>query len=143
MSESPIPADGWIAVGRTDNTRYFRGEPDVLFVVPDDGMKDDGPSAAMNADFQIRFARNLGRRVAVVVHMTSLLSQDADARRVYAARMEPTEFYAAALVAANPISRAIASFFLGLTKPSFPTRVHDSYASALAWSDTLRASTTT
>jgi hypothetical protein len=143
MPDAPIPADGWTPVGRTSNTRYFRGAPDVLFVIPDDGVKDDGASAEINADFQIRFARELGHPVAVVVHMTSLLSQDADARRVYASRMDISDFYAAALVAGNPISRAIASFFLGLTKPKFPTRVHDSFESALAWIDSVRAGTTT
>ena len=143
MSEPLVPADGWISVGRTADTRYFRKDPDVLFVVPDNGSKDTGASAEGNADFQIRFAQEFGRPVAVVVRMTSLLSQDADARRVYAARMEPTHFYAAALVATSPISRAIASFFLGLTKPKFPTRVHDSYESALDWISAIRASTTT
>ena len=138
MSELSIPPIGWTAVGRTTNTRYFHTEPDILFVVPDDGLRDDGESAGANAEFQIEFARNLGRRVALVVRMTSLRSQDAAARRVYAERMELEHFYAAALVAANPISRAIASFFLGLTKPRFPTRVHDSYDSAIEWIGTVR-----
>jgi hypothetical protein len=138
MNEPTIPAAGWTAVGRTANTRYFHAPPDILFVVPDEGLQDDGPSAVMNADFQTRFAHDLGRPVAVVVRMTSLLSQDAAARRAYAERMDPRDFFAAALVAANPISRAIASFFLGLTRPRFPTRVHDSYDSAVAWVATVR-----
>ena len=138
MSDLSQPPIGWTAVGRTENTRYFHAEPDILFVVPDDGMRDDGPSAEANAEFQIAFAQNLGRRVAVVVRMTSLRSQDAAARRVYAERMTLDHFYAAALVAASPISRAIASFFLGLTQPRFPTRVHESYDAAVAWIGTVR-----
>jgi hypothetical protein len=56
--------------------------------------------------------------------------------------MDPTDFFAAGLVAENAISRAIASFFLGLTRPRFPTRVHDSYASAVAWINSLRPNPT-
>ncbi|HEY5218305.1 MAG TPA: hypothetical protein VIJ16_00790 [Gemmatimonadaceae bacterium] len=138
MVEVPKPTADSVPVGRTANTQYFRVDPDILIVLPDTNLKDDGPSARMNTDFQIRFARELGRPVAVVVHMTSLLSQDSEARRIYAERMEPTQFFAAALVAANPISRAIASFFLGLTKPRFPTRVFGSYDAALEWAATMR-----
>ncbi len=133
MAEAPSPSDSWTSVGRTSNTQYHRAEPDVLIVLPDANLKDDGPSAMMNADFQLAFARAAGRPVAVVVQMTSLLSQDGAARRVYAERMEPKLFFAAALVATNPMSRAIASFFLGLTKPKIPTRVFDSFDAALAW----------
>lgn len=138
MTEPANPTAASTPVGRTANTRYFRVDPDILIVLPDADLKDDGPSAVMNTDFQIRFARETGRPVAVVVHLTSLLSQDSEARRIYAERMDPALFYAAALVASNPISRAIASFFLGLTKPKFPTRVHESYDAAVAWVETLR-----
>jgi hypothetical protein len=133
MTDLPAPVPGCVPVGRTDNTRYYRLDPDVLFVLPEPGLRDDGPSAVMNANFQIKYARDLGRRVAVVVHLTSLAGQDAEARRVYSERMEATLFYAAALVAGRPISRAIASFFLGLTKPKFPTSVHPSFDTALDW----------
>lgn len=133
MAHSTAPLDGWKAVGRTANTQYFLVDPDILVVLPDANLKDDGASATMNADFQLAFARQLGRPVAVVVQMSRLLSQDGEARRIYAERVDPASFYAAALVASSPMSRAIASFFLGLTKPKIPTRVHDSFASALAW----------
>lgn len=133
-----LPADGCVPVGRMGNTAYFRLAPDILFVIPDDGARDDGMSAAINVDFQTQFARGVGAPVALVVRMTSLMSQDADARRVYAARMDPQLFYAAALVAENPISRAIASFMIGLNKPLFPTRVLDSYASAITWVESHR-----
>jgi len=142
MIESPPPVAGAMPVGRTDNTSYFRLDPDLLIVLPDTGLKDNGASAIANTDFQLRYAAELGRPVAVVVHMTSLLSQDADARHTYAERMDPALFYAAALVAGNPISRAIASFFLGLTKPKIPTRVHPSYDAAIAWAATMRPAET-
>lgn len=133
MAQVTAPLDGWKAVGKTTNTQYFLVDPDVLVVMPDANLKDDGASATMNTDFQLAFARQFGRRLAVVVQMSRLLGQDADARRVYAERIDSSLFYAAGLVASSAMARAIASFFLGLTKPPIPTRVHDSFASALAW----------
>ena len=141
MTDTSAPLPGCVPVGRTENTRYYHLDPDVLFVLPEPGVTDDGPSAVMNANFQIKFARDLGRRVAVVVHLTSLAGQDAEARRVYSERMESKLFYAAALVAGRPISRAIASFFLGLTKPKFPTTVHPSFEHAIQWIETVREPT--
>jgi hypothetical protein len=53
--------------------------------------------------------------------------------------MDPQVFFAAALVVANPLARAIGSFFLGLTRPGVPTKLFDSIDAALAWVDTQRA----
>jgi hypothetical protein len=140
-ARASTPNQGWTPVGETLNTRYYRTEPDVLVVIPHPGLKDDGESARINTDYQIDFARQAGKRCAVVVQMTSLLSQDADARRIYAERIGPELFFAAALVATNPISRAIASFFLGLSKPKIPTRVFESFDAALDWVAELRNGT--
>lgn len=134
----PTRHGDWDPVGRTANTAYFRAAPDVLIVIPDEGLKDDAESARANVAFQTRFASQSGRRCAVVVRMTSLLSQDGEARRVYAKEMKLELFFAAALVASNAISRAIASFFLGLTKPAMPTRVFEDFDAALGWVDEMR-----
>ncbi|MBZ5557557.1 MAG: hypothetical protein LAO77_09830 [Acidobacteriia bacterium] len=138
MAPPVVPAE-WKPVGSTINTRYFEAGRDVLIVMPEQGLKDDGPSARANMDFQTRHALASGRRCAVVVMMSSLVSQDGDARRVYAAGMDPKVFFAAALVVTNPLARAIGSFFLGLTRPGVPTRLFESIESALAWVDTQRA----
>src|SRR5512143_3645527 len=107
-------------VGSTSNTEY-RTKPDardILIVLPHSGLRDDGASARMNIDFQVKYAQSVGRPCAVVVHLASLMSQDAEARRVYAAAMTPDHFFAASLVVSSPISRAIGSFFLGLSRPA-------------------------
>ena len=130
----------WKPVGSTSNTDYKTklGAEDILIVLPRPDLRDDGPSARMNVEFQINYARSTGRRCAVIVHLGSLTSQDAEARRAYAAAMTPDVFFAASLVVTNPISRAIGSFFLGLTRPGVPTKMWGDFAKAIAWAESMR-----
>lgn len=127
-----------IEVGRTVNTDYFLAKEDVLVVMPRPGTKDDGDTARANVRFQLDYAHKVGRRIGTIVVVSNLLSQDAAARRVYANEMDPELFFAAALVVSNQLSRAIASFFLGLAKPAFPTRMFEGIEQALAWLDAQR-----
>ncbi len=120
----------WTPIGQTSNTRYYHVDEDIMIVVPDQGLKDNGPSALVNAEFQKNYQEKLGRICASIVFISSLLSQDSEARRVYSEKMN---FFAAALIVTNPISRAIGSFFLGLSKPKFPTKLFDNYENAVAW----------
>ncbi len=61
------------------------------------------------------------------------MSQDAAARRVYAEEMDPRLVHGTALVVSNPLSRAIGSFFLGLTKPRIPVALFPSVEAAVPW----------
>ena len=99
----------WKPLGRTYNTHYYLLSDDVLIVLPDQGLRDDGASAQVNIDFQSAYARMLGRRCCVIVVLDSLTSQDSAARRIYAAGMQPSLFYAAALIVTSPLARAIGS----------------------------------
>jgi len=129
---------GFRRLGRTVNTEYALAADDVMVVIPDAGLKDDEASARANIEFQQGYATRIGRRCAVVVLLSRLLSQDAGARRVYAQGMDPALFFASALVVSNPLSRAMGSFFLGLTRPRTPTRLFDTVEAALAWVESLR-----
>lgn len=133
MIPAPFVSEQWKPAGRTYNTRYFQASDDVLIVLPEPGLKDDGASARINVEFQTNYARSLGRPCAVIVVLDSLSSQDSEARRIYAASMEPQLFFAAALIVTNPLARAIGSFFLGLSRPPFPTQLFDSIAAAHEW----------
>ena len=127
-------------VGNTSNTEY-RTKPDardILIVLPRSGLRDDGASARMNIDFQVKYAESVGRPCAVIVHLASLMSQDTEARRVYAAAMTPDHFFAASLVVSSPISRAIGSFFLGLSRPAVPTKMWGDIDKAIAWAESVR-----
>jgi hypothetical protein len=137
MAPLTVP-EQWKPLGRTYNTHYYLLADDVLIVLPDQGLRDDGASARVNIDFQSAYARMLGRRCCVVVVIDSLTSQDSEARRIYAAGMQPSLFYAAALIVTNPLARAIGSFFLGLTRPAVPTKLFESVEDAANWVVTQR-----
>lgn len=138
MTPPPIVPEPWKPLGRTHNTRYYLLADDVLVVLPDKGLRDDGASARVNIDYQTAYARMVGRRCCVIVVIDSLTSQDSEARRIYAAGMQPSLFYAAALIVTSPLARAIGSFFLGLTKPAVPTKLFESVDAAAAWVATQR-----
>jgi hypothetical protein len=138
MTPPPSVPEQWKPLGRTHNTSYYLLSEDVVIVLPDKGLKDDGPSARVNLDFQTAYARLLGRRCCVIVVLDSLTSQDSEARRIYAGGMLPTLFYAVALIVTNPLARAIGSFFLGLTRPAVPTKLFESVGDAAAWVATER-----
>jgi hypothetical protein len=138
MTPPLIVPEQWKPLGRTYNTQYYLLAEDVVIVLPDKGLKDDGPSARVNIDYQTAYARLVERRCCVIVVLDSLTSQDSEARRIYAAGMQPTLFYAVALIVTNPLARAIGSFFLGLTRPAVPTRLFESVDDAAAWVATQR-----
>ncbi|HMB79208.1 MAG TPA: hypothetical protein VKI43_04050 [Vicinamibacterales bacterium] len=138
MTPPPIVPEQWKPLGRTFNTHYFLLSDDVLIVLPDKGLQDDGASARVNMDYQTAYARLVGKRCCVIVVIDSLTSQDSEARRIYAAGMNPALFYAVALIVSNPLARAIGSFFLGLTRPPVPTKLFETVEDAAAWVVTQR-----
>jgi len=138
MTPPPIVPEQWKPLGRTFNTHYFLLADDVMIVLPDKGLQDDGASARVNMDYQTAYARLVNKPCCVIVVIDSLTSQDSEARRIYAAGMQPSMFYAVALIVTNPLARAIGSFFLGLTRPPVPTRLFESVEDAAAWVATQR-----
>jgi hypothetical protein len=128
----------WKNVGRTSNTSYYLAKPDMLIILPDAGLKDNAASAKENTEFQIAFAQKTGRPLGLVVYMTSLLSQDADARRIYSS-MDKSLFIGSALVVSNPLARAIGSFFLGLARPAFPAKLVGSIQEGIIWLESLNS----
>jgi hypothetical protein len=132
MAERASLHPAWTKIGRSSNTAYYQAGDDVLIVLPDAGLKDDETSARENVAFQVQFAEGLGRRVGLVVNLSSLLSQDSAARRVYSS-LDPRLFRGSALVVRNPLARAIGSFFMGLSRPKFPAKLVESIDDGIAW----------
>jgi hypothetical protein len=126
------------AVGAQGNTEYWTCGPDILVVVPAPGYKDTVELARANMEWQHAFARSLGRKCGLVVVMNNLLSQDAESRRVYSEGMLPELFYGSALVVGNPLSRAIGSFFIGLSKPAVPLTLVSSIEEGISWLQGIR-----
>jgi len=125
-------------VGDTFNTQYFMFEPDLLVVNPTPGYKDNVDAARSNMEWQQTFARNLGRKCGLVVVLNHLLSQDAESRKVYSDGLLPELFYGSALVVGNPLSRAIGSFFIGLSRPVIPLTLVKSIEDGIAWLGTIK-----
>jgi hypothetical protein len=136
MAEIPTINPDWKSAGRTSNTSYYMAGDDALIVLPDTGLKDNAASARENTAFQLDVAKRLGRPLGLVVYLTSLLGQDAEARKVYAA-LDKEMFSGSALVVSNPLARAIGSFFLGLSRPAFPAKLVGTIEEGIAWISTL------
>lgn len=126
------------SVGNTVNTDYTIADPDILIATPKPGTVDSPELAKINVEFQTNYARDLGKPCCVVVTVDNLLAQDAQTRRVYTEGIGEPLLYGLALVVGNPLGRAIASFFMGLSRPKMPTKMFDSIESAVAWAQTIR-----
>jgi hypothetical protein len=126
-------------IGKTTNTVTYtlEAEPDLLLIVPLEGTMDNARDARENVTFFHNYARSLGRPCGCVVIMTNMLSQEAEARRAYG-EIDPRLFFAAALVVESALSRALGSFFIGLSRPVVPTKLFDSVENALEWLKTMR-----
>ncbi len=126
-------------IGKTTNTDVYIAEsdPDLLIIVPPTDTVDNIKDARENVAFYTNYARSLGKPCGSLIIMTNLLSQDAETRRVYA-DMDTNLFFAAALVVENALSRALGSFFIGLSRPEIPTRLFDTIDKAIDWLKIMR-----
>lgn len=126
-------------VGKTPNTVIYivESEPDIILIVPREGTMDNAQDAHENVVQFHNYARRLGKPCASVVIMSKMLSQEPEARRAYT-EIDPSLFYAGALVVENALSRALGGFFVGLTRPRVPTRLFDSVDNAVEWVRTMR-----
>ena len=122
------------------NADYFIYAPDILVVVPTPGYKDNAESARASVLWQQNFARNLGIRCGMVVVISNLLTQDAECRRIYSEAMLPELFYGNALVVNSLLTRAIGSFFIGLSKPVIPLTLTESIEAGITWLENLKKS---
>ncbi len=126
-------------IGKTTNTVTYTIEtdPDIVIIVPLEGTMDNAKDAQENVAFLHQYARAIGKPVGVVVIMANMRSQDAEARRAYA-DVDPNLAYGAGLVVENALSRALGSFFIGLSRPMVPTKLFDSLENAIEWLRTMR-----
>lgn len=126
-------------VGHTTNTVVYIAEtdPDILIIVPRDGTVDTGQDARENVAYYHEYSRTFGQPCASVVIMSNMLGQEPEARRAYT-EIDPDLVYAGALVVESALSRALGSFFIGLTRPKVPTRLFNSLESATEWIKTMR-----
>ncbi len=123
----------WTFLGQSCNSRYFEIEAGLLAAVPQVGARDDLASARDNLAFQHAYWRRHGRPGAAVVFFDNMVSQNKDARHVYASESDAALMLGTALVGGTMLSRAMGSFFLGLTRPRTPVKMFKDTGAALGW----------
>jgi hypothetical protein len=126
-------------IGETTNTEVYIAEPDndILIIVPRKGTADTAQHARENVQFTARYVHSVGKKCASVIVMANLIAQDAETRRIYA-DMNAELYYGAALVVENALSRAMASFFIGLSRPVTPIKLFDTLEKAMEWLRSIR-----
>ncbi len=129
---TPPDTSAWHLAGRTMNSRYFAVEPGILACVPDPMSADTAESARENAQFQELYWVQRWERGTCIVFFDYLVDQTAQARRVYATYPFENQL-ATALVGGTALSRAIASFFTGLSQPATRTKFFGTLADAAEW----------
>ena len=81
-----------------------------------------------------------GRKVAVLVDLRQLKSQDRETRAFYASARSVAFTKCCALLINSSLSKVLGSFFMGFNKPPYPTRLFTSPEEAEAWLATFDVS---
>jgi hypothetical protein len=126
-------------IGSTTNTVVYTidSDPDILIIVPREGTIDTVEDARENVAYYHSYAHSLGKPCGSVVILANVLSQDVEARRVYQ-EWDTNLFFAGGLVVENALSRALGSFFIGLSRPNVPTQLFGTIDNAIEWLRTMR-----
>ena len=130
---------GWKWVADHGNSRYFAPVDGVLAAVPHEGTIDTAETARQNQDFQHAYFEKLGRAGVIVIYFDLIKELNKDARTVYT-QSDPRYLRGVALVGGTLLSRAMASFFMGIiSPPPIPLKMFASTEDALSWARDLLA----
>lgn len=121
------------SVGGTAAGRYVALADDVLLAIPRPGYMQTEAGARASLAEATRIIRERGRRHVLVILMDGVASQDGASRKVWQEEVDPGVLCAMVLVAKSLLARAIGSFFIGLRRPTIPTRMTTSVDDALRW----------
>ena len=94
--------------------------------------------AKENVDAQERIRDSLNKeKTRVLIDMTTVTEITKEARDYFANERTGSIQRAAALLIGSPVSRVIGNFFMGLNKPSYPTRLFTDPQKAIKWLQTF------
>ncbi len=125
-------------VGSMAGADYYLADSDILLVIPSSGYHDSPELARRSADFMNECAHKIGGKVGTVVVMSNVLTQDAETRRVYQNLAGNGLYFGLVLVVDSALSRALASFIIGFSKPPIPTQLFESVEKGIEWLRTIR-----
>ena len=120
-------------VGGTAAGCYRRIAPDVLLAVPNSDYVQVESDARRSLEEMNRLAREAKRRQALLILVDRVRSQDAGSRRVWQRELDPALVCCLGLVTDSLLGRAIASFFIGLRRPTLPTKLFPTIMAGLRW----------
>ncbi|MCH9682796.1 MAG: hypothetical protein K0V04_15275 [Deltaproteobacteria bacterium] len=129
---------GWDSVGETSNTAYYVDHRGVLLALPHRGAHDTKTTAVENLAFQKAHFRSRNDPPVVAIFFDRLASQDRMARKAYADDPSSQWSLGFALIGGTMLTRAMGSFFLGLTRPDAPLKMFKNITSARPWIDSLQ-----
>ncbi len=125
-------------VGTYIDTDYYLAGPDILLVIPRAEFHDTPELARKTSDYMNDFARAAGKKLGTVVVLTNVLTQDAETRRVYQSLAGNGLYFGLALVVDSALSRALAGFFMGFSKPTIPTQLFGTVEKGIEWLKTIQ-----
>lgn len=129
--------DTWQLLPSTESGSYYRIAGNVIAAVPKPGFQQSAASAQRSMDALDTIAQAGGHKLAVVVLVDRVVSQDSAARRVWSVPRPDECRCAQALVCSTLLARAIGSFFLGLSRGAVPTRMFADVESATRWAEEM------
>ncbi len=74
-----------------------------------------------------------GKKTPALIDIRNIKSVDREARIHYAGAATGNIFTAAALLIDSPMTKTIGNFFLGINKPTVPTKLFSSEEEAISW----------
>lgn len=115
----------------TDLFTVWLGEDGILY----DTIKPDSVFGKKEAKALLDAYHTVSPGVArpVFHEMSAIRSADRAAREEVASPYGQEQIKALAIIIRSPVSRVLGNFFIGLNKPSFPTRLFTNYDEAKAW----------
>ncbi|MEM1029796.1 MAG: hypothetical protein AAGA56_00830 [Myxococcota bacterium] len=117
-------------VTESANSEYYALPDGVLVTIPFEGSTDDRATAEENKKIQNAYYEERGRKGGIVIFFDRMKSQDKDARKVY----ETVEMLTCtAMVGGSLLTRAMFSFFIGISRPTMPIKLFADFESAVRW----------
>jgi hypothetical protein len=139
IGDVEVNSEAWEEIGETQNSKHFFIEPDTVVSIYNEKSVDSELRAREQLNFQEVFIRSKEKEMGLIVFIDNLVSQDAASRRVYAQEPDSSLFKGVALVGGSVLSRAVASFFLGISHTAVPMRFYARFQDAYDWLEALSA----
>jgi len=139
----PSYTASWTYLGTTAAGKIYEVNPDAWAVVPSADLYDTELTARSHVTFMNEQLPKRGIRVALVIMLDRILSQDRGARTVYEKEPDAKWITCVALVGGSVFGRAVGSLFLGLGRVAVPTKMFATVEAGLAWIAEMKARAST